>query len=227
MRILVVEDEAAVAVHLGDALAGAGYVVDLAGDGVRADLLARTERYDLVVLDLGLPGIDGLSLLGAWRREGLTLPILVLTARDSWSDRVHGIDSGADDYLGKPFRIEEVLARVRALLRRAQGHASAEFTHGAITLDTRRALVTLDGRPVTLTSHEFRMLDYLMHHQGRVVPRGELTEHLYGHDSERDSNTVEVFVARLRRKLGASAIETVRGLGYRLGSAAPEGSTTS
>lgn len=221
MRILVVEDEPAVAEHLRAALVDAGYVVDTARDGARADFLLRTESYDLAVLDLGLPSVDGLSLLRSWRRDGVALPILVLTARDSWSDRVHGIDSGADDYLGKPFRIEEVLARVRALLRRAHGHASAELTQGSIVLDTRRAIVTLDGRPVTLTSHEFRMLGYLMHHRDRVVPRSELTEHIYGHDSERDSNTLEVFVARLRRKLGASAIDTVRGLGYRIGIPGP------
>lgn len=223
MRLLVVEDEPVVSARLCETLAGAGYAVDAATDGATADFLVRTESYDLLLLDLGLPRVDGLSLLHTWRRDGFTLPILVLTARDSWSERVHGIDSGADDYLGKPFRMEEVVARVRALLRRAHGHSSAELRHGAITLDTRRSLVLLDNRPVAVTGHEFRTLSYLMHHNGRVVPRGELTEHIYEHDSERDSNTVEVFVARLRRKLGSSAIETVRGLGYRIGNTGDPG----
>jgi two-component system OmpR family response regulator len=216
MRILVVEDEPALSQRLAVALGAAGYAVDCAGDGERADFLAQTEGYDAVVLDLGLPKLDGLSLLRRWREAGLRVPVLVLTARGSWHEKVQGIDGGADDYVSKPFRMEEVLARLRALIRRAGGQASPELRVGAIALDPRAAKVTLDGTPVKLTSHEFRVLAYLMHQRGRVVSQGELTEHIYAQDSERDSNTVEVFIARLRRKLGASLIETVRGLGYRI-----------
>jgi two-component system OmpR family response regulator len=191
--------------------------VDGASDGRRADELVRTDPYDAVILDLGLPGIDGLTLLRRWRDDGLGVPVLVLTARGSWHEKVQGIDSGADDYVSKPFRIEEVLARVRALIRRASGQAKPELRCGGIVLDPRQARVTLDGAPVKLTSHEFRVLSYLMHHQGRTVAQSELTQHIYAQDFERDSNTVEVFVARLRRKLGPESIETVRGLGYRVG----------
>jgi two-component system, OmpR family, response regulator len=221
VRILVVEDETALAAQLQAALEGAGYAVDRAASGDRADYLARTEDYDAVLLDLGLPRVDGLTLLRQWRDSGLAVPVLVLTARGTWSEKVHGIDSGADDYVAKPYRVEEVLARTRALIRRAHGHAAPELRCGRVTLDPRLALVTLDGAPITLTSHEYRTLAYLMHQQGRVVSRGELTEHIYAQSFERDSNTVEVFVARLRRKLGPSAIETVRGLGYRMGPALP------
>ena len=213
------EDEPLLSRELVRSLADAGYAVDAAGDGERADFLATTERYDAVVLDLGLPGIDGLTLLRRWRDAGLAVPVLVLTARGSWHEKVQGIDSGADDYVAKPFRIEEVLARLRALVRRAAGQASPELRHGAVVLDPRQARVTRDGAPVKLTSHEFRVLSYLMHQRGRVVSQRELVEHIYAQDFERDSNTVEVFVARLRRKLGASFIETVRGLGYRVGAA--------
>ena len=216
MRVLIVEDEAALARQLAAALGDAGYVVDSAADGERADFLARTEQYDLVVLDLGLPRVDGLTLLKRWRDSGLTIPVLVLTARGGWHDKVQGIDAGADDYVAKPFRMEEVLARLRALMRRAGGHISNQLRSGAVTVDPRAARVTLDGRPVKLTSHEFRVLSYLMHQRGRVVSQAELTEHIYAQNFDRDSNTVEVFIARLRRKLGASCIETVRGLGYRI-----------
>ena len=216
MRILVVEDEPLLAKRLSASLAGAGYVVDTAADGERADFLATTERYDAVLLDLGLPSVDGLTLLRQWRETGLHTPVLVLTARGSWHEKVQGIDGGADDYVAKPFRIEEVLARVRALIRRATGHATPELRCGSVSLDTRLAKVTVDGAPVKLTSHEFRVLSYLMHHQGRFVSQSELTEHIYGQDLDRDSNTVEVFIARLRRKLGTSIIETVRGFGYRI-----------
>lgn len=220
MRILVVEDEPALADQLATALRGASYAVDVARDGRQADLKIASERYDALLLDLGLPGVDGLTLLRRWREQGCTAPILVVTARGSWSERVLGIDSGADDYLAKPFRIEEVLARVRALIRRAHGHAQPELRAGQLTLDPRRATVSLAGQLVPLTSHEYRTLSYLMHAAGRVVSRTELTEHIYAQDCDRDSNTVEVFVARLRRKLGATAIETVRGLGYRISTAA-------
>lgn len=216
MRILVVEDEASLAQQLTSSFAAAGYAVDHAADGDQADFLAQTEMYDAMVLDLGLPKIDGLTLLRNWREAGLATPVLVLTARGSWHDKVRGIDGGADDYVSKPFRIEEVLARLRALIRRASGHLTPEIHAGGVALDPRQSSVTLDGAPVKLTGHEFRVLSYLMHHRGRVVSQAELTEHIYAQDFDRDSNTVEVFIARLRRKLGVSFIETVRGLGYRI-----------
>jgi two-component system OmpR family response regulator len=216
MRLLIVEDEPRLAENLGAALAGVGYAVDVAADGDRADFLARTEQYDAVLLDLGLPRIDGLTLLGRWRAAGMTTPVLVLTARGSWHEKVQGIDSGADDYVAKPFQIEEVLARVRALIRRSTGHAAAELRCGAVVLDTRLARVTRAGVPIKLTSHEFRLVSYLMHHRDRVITQAELTEHIYAQSFDRDSNTVEVFVARLRKKLGPAFIETVRGLGYRV-----------
>jgi two-component system OmpR family response regulator len=216
VRVLIVEDEALLAAQLGRALEEAGYAVDRAADGERADFLGSTERYDVIVLDLGLPRVDGLTLLRRWREGGVTSPVLVLTARGTWHDKVAGIDSGADDYVAKPFRIEEVLARLRALIRRASGHVTPELRCGPIRLDTRTASVTLDGAPVKLTSHEFRVLSYLMHHAGRVVSQRELVEHIYAQDFDRESNTVEVFVARLRRKLGTGRIETLRGHGYRM-----------
>jgi two-component system OmpR family response regulator len=216
LRVLVVEDEARISEQLTTALADAGYAVDCAADGARADFLAQTERYDAVLLDLGLPKVDGLTILRRWRDAGLTMPVLVLTARGSWHEKVHGIDGGADDYVSKPFRMEEVLARLRALIRRASGQISAEMRCGPVALDPRSAKVALNGSPVRLTSHEFRVLSYLMHHRGRVVSQGELNEHIYAESLDRDSNTVEVFIARLRRKLGPSLIVTVRGLGYRM-----------
>lgn len=214
--MLVVEDEALLSRQLANALGEAGYAVDCAADGERADFLGRTERYDAVVLDLGLPKVDGLTVLRRWREAGLAVPVLVLTARASWHEKVQGIDGGADDYVAKPFRMEEVLARLRALIRRATGHAQPQLQCGRVALDPRLATVTVDGVPVKLTSHEFRVLSYLMHHQGRVVSQSELTEHIYAQQFDRESNTVEVFIARLRRKLGATFIETVRGLGYRI-----------
>jgi len=217
MRILVVEDESLLSKQLAASLGEAGYAVDCAGDGERADFLVQTETYDAAILDLGLPKIDGLTLLRRWRESGVTVPVLVLTARGSWSEKVQGIDGGADDYMAKPFRMEEVLARLRGLIRRASGHAAPEIRCGSLVLDPRSSKVTLDGATVRLTSHEFRVLSYLMHHRGRVVSQAELTEHIYSQDFDRDSNTVEVFIARLRRKLGAASIATVRGLGYRMG----------
>ena len=216
MRVLVVEDEILLSRQLSKALSDAGYAVDCALDGDRADFLAQTERYDAVVLDLGLPKTDGLTLLRRWREAGIFAPVLILTARGSWHEKVQGIDGGADDYVAKPFRIEEVLARIRALIRRASGLSHAGLRCGALALDARTTRVSVGGAPVKLTSHEFRVLSYLMHQSGRVVSRTELTEHIYAQDFDRDSNTVEVFIARLRRKLGASFIETVRGLGYRM-----------
>ena len=216
VKVLVVEDEARLAKEIGAALRHAGYAVDAAADGGRADFLGRTEHYDAVVLDLGLPKVDGLTLLRRWRESGISVPVLVLTARGSWHEKVQGIDGGADDYVAKPFRMEEVLARLRALIRRATGQVTPELRSGGVALDPRAARVTRDGVPVKLTSHEFRVLSYLMHHRGRVVSQAELTEHIYAQGFDRDSNTVEVFVARLRRKLGSGFIETVRGMGYRL-----------
>ncbi len=218
MRILVVEDEAGLSRQLAHAVSEAGYAVDRAADGEQADFLVRTETYDAIILDLGLPHVDGLTLLRSWRDATLTVPVLVLTARGSWHERVQGIDEGADDYVTKPFQMEEVLARLRGLIRRANGQPRSVLACGAVTLDPRLARVTRDGQPVRLTSHEFRVLSYLMHHHDRVVPQSELTEHIYAQDADRDSNTVEVFIARLRRKLGAGIIETARGLGYRIGS---------
>ena len=219
MKILVVEDHAQLSAQLAAALAGAGYAVECAADGERADFLAGTEVYDAVILDLGLPRVDGLTLLRRWRDAGNAVPVLVLTARGSWHEKVQGIDSGADDYVAKPFRIEEVLARLRGLIRRSSGQVTPQLQCGPVSLDPRLARVTLDGAAVRLTSHEFRVLSYLMHHRDRVVSQAELTEHIYAQDFDRDSNTVEVFIARLRRKLGAAVIQTVRGLGYRMADA--------
>jgi two-component system OmpR family response regulator len=221
MRVLAVEDEPDLARQIADALREAGYAVDVAHDGEQAHYLGEMESYDAVVLDLGLPLVDGITVLERWRRAGRNMPVLILTARDRWSDKVAGIDAGADDYVAKPFRMEEVLARLRALIRRAAGHASAELECGPLRLDTRSSRVTLDGRLVKLTAQEYRLLAYLLHHPGRVVSRTELTEHLYDQDFDRDSNTIEVFVGRLRKKIGAKLIVTVRGLGYQL---APPGS---
>jgi two-component system OmpR family response regulator len=216
MKILVVEDEPAIATGLAAALRAAGYVVDCAADGGQADFLARTEAYDAVLLDLGLPQADGLTVLRGWRASGLLLPVLVLTARGAWHEKVRGIDEGADDYVTKPFQIEEVLARLRGLIRRSNGQPSPLLHCGDITLDPKAACVTRSGVPVRLTGLEFRVLSYLMHNRSRIVPQTELIEHIYARDEDRDSNTVEVFVARLRRKLGAALIETHRGLGYRI-----------
>ena len=212
--------EPALSDHLARALGDAGYAVEVAADGERADFAVRTESYDAVLLDLGLPRIDGLTLLRGWRASGVSVPVLVLTARGSWHETVDGIDSGADDYVAKPFQMEEVLARLRGLIRRATGQTQQVLRCGDVALEPRLARVVKNGVPVKLTSHEFRVLSYLMHHRDRVVSQGELTEHIYSQDFDRDSNTVEVFVARLRRKLGPSLIETVRGLGYRLGGGA-------
>lgn len=219
MRVLLVEDETALADQLAAALEASGYAVDRADDGNRAEYLGATEQYDAVVLDLGLPSLDGLTLLRRWRDNRVTAPVLVLTARGIWHDKVVGIDSGADDYVSKPFQLEEVLARLRALIRRSSGLASPVLRNGHLVLDPRTARVTFNGALVRLTTHEFRVLSYLMHHCGRIVSQGELVEHIYERDGDRDSNTVEVFIARLRKKVGANAIVTVRGLGYRMGDA--------
>ena len=214
MRLLVVEDDPDLRRQLTSALEDAGYAVDAAKDGEEGHFLGDTEPYDAVVLDLGLPVLDGVSVLEKWRRAGRKMPVLILTARDRWSDKVAGFDAGADDYVAKPFHMEEVLARIRALLRRAAGHASSEISVGPVVLDTKSARVSVDGMPVKLTSLEFRLLSYLMHHKGKVVSRTELVEHLYDQDFDRDSNTVEVFVGRLRKKLGVDVLHTIRGMGY-------------
>jgi len=216
MRILVVEDEPTLRAQLVQAIAAAGHTVEQAGDGVQAHYLGDVESFDAVVLDLGLPVLDGLSVLRRWRAAGRNMPVLILTARSSWQEKVSGMDAGADDYLAKPFHMEELLARLRALLRRRGEHASAEWHCGPISLDTRQARVLVDGQPLLLTSHEFKLLSLLMQRKGEVLSRTELAEHLYPQDSDRDSNTIEVFVGRLRKKLPEGSIETARGLGYRL-----------
>ena len=220
MRLLVVEDDKDLNRQVVGALEQAGYAVDRAFDGEEGHFLGETEPYDAVVLDIGLPKQDGVSILEAWRKAGRAMPVLILTARDRWSDKVQGFDAGADDYLAKPFHMEELLARLRALLRRSAGHATSELACGPVRLDARAGRVTVNGAAIKLTSHEYRLIAYLMHHAGRIVSRAEIVEHLYDQDFDRDSNTVEVFVGRLRKKLGADIIETVRGLGYIV--AAPE-----
>ncbi|MHB8949660.1 MAG: response regulator transcription factor [Rhodoferax sp.] len=216
MRVLIVEDEPKLLIQLSDGVEAAGYAVDLADSGDHAHHLGLTEPFDAVVLDLGLPKMDGLSVLRQWRAAGRIMPVLILTARDGWHEKVAGIDAGADDYLAKPFHMEELLARLRALIRRSGGHASAELSCGPLCLDTRNSRATLSGQSLVLTSHEYRVLAYLMHHLDEVVSRTELVEHIYAQDFDRDSNTVEVFIGRLRKKLPPGMIETVRGLGYRL-----------
>ena len=216
MRVLLVEDDPTLNRQLDMALQAAGYAVDVSTNGRDAWALGEAEDFDAVVLDLGLPQMDGLTALKRWRAAGRGMPVLILTARDHWHEKVAGIDAGADDYLTKPFHTEELLARLRGLIRRASGHASPVLVCGPVELDTRSGRVTLDGQHLPLTSHEFKVLAYLMHHAGAVVSRTELTEHIYAQDFERDSNTIEVFVGRLRKKLPPDLIETVRGLGYRL-----------
>ena len=214
MRLLIVEDDRDLNRQVAAALEGAGYAVDRAFDGEEGWFLGDTEPYDAIVLDIGLPKRDGVAVLEAWRKAGRSTPVLILTARDRWSDKVQGFDAGADDYVAKPFHMEEVLARIRALLRRASGHATNEIICGPVRLDTKAGRVVVDGAPIKLTSHEYRLLAYLMHHAGRVISRSEIIEHMYDQDFDRDSNTIEVFVGRLRKKLGVELIQTVRGLGY-------------
>lgn len=214
MRILLVEDDARLATGLSAALTAAGFVVDHASDGETAWFKGDTESYAAVILDLGLPTLDGLSVLRRWRANGQRVPVLILTARGDWHERVEGIDAGADDYLPKPFRMEELLARLRALVRRAAGQASPLIVNGSVVLDTRRMTLSVDGVPVHLSPQEYRLVSYLMQHAGRVVSQLELTEQLYAQDFERDSNAVEVLVGRVRRKLGVDLIQTRRGFGY-------------
>ncbi|WP_418152647.1 response regulator transcription factor [Litorimonas sp. RW-G-Af-16] len=216
MRILVVEDDQDLSRQLKQALKDMGYAVDVAADGEEGHFLGDTEPYDAVILDLGLPLIDGVSVLQKWRADGKTFPVLILTARDQWSEKVAGFDAGADDYLTKPFHTEELLARLRALLRRASGHSTDMIEIGELSVDNRSARAFVSGVAIKLTSHEFRLLSYMAAHKGRVISHTELVEHIYDQDFDRDSNTIEVFVGRLRRKIGTDRIETVRGLGYRL-----------
>lgn len=216
MRILIVEDDADLSRQLKTAFKDAGYAVDVALDGEEGHFLGDTEPYDAVILDLGLPLIDGVSVLQKWRADGKKFPVLILTARDQWSEKVAGFDAGADDYLTKPFHVEELMARLRALLRRAAGHTTDTIELGDLMVDNRAARAFVDGMAIKLTSHEFRLLSYMAAHKGRVISRTELVEHIYDQDFDRDSNTIEVFVGRLRKKIGTQRIETVRGLGYRL-----------
>ena len=221
MRVLLVEDEDRIAADVAAALTAAGFTVEREADGEEAWFRGDTEEFDAVVLDLGLPGMDGLAVLKRWRDAGRRFPVLVLTARGRWAERVEGIDAGADDYLPKPFQMEELIARLRALVRRAAGQASSILVNGTVRLDTRRMEVTVNGVPVSLSPQEYRLLSYLMHHSGRVVSQLELTEHLYAQDFERESNAIEVMVGRVRRKLGVDLIETRRGFGYMVPEAAP------
>lgn len=216
MRVLIVEDDEALSGQMHQSLLDAGYAVDVAHDGEDGHFLGDTEPYDAVILDLGLPVMDGRTILKKWRADGKEMPVLVLTARDSWTDKVEGLDAGADDYLTKPFIVEELLARLRALIRRSAGQTNPQLECGPVILDTRNGRVSVEGTPIKLTAQEFKLLSYLMHHEGKVISRTELTEHIYDQDFDRDSNTIEVFVNRIRKKLNTSIIHTVRGLGYRL-----------
>lgn len=216
MRILIVEDDRNLNHQLAEAVRRVGYVSDSAFDGEEAYFLGSTESYDAVILDISLPRKDGICIVKKWRQEGYLMPVLMLTARDRWSDKVLGIDAGADDYVVKPFHMEEVMARLRALIRRATGHATSTLCFGQVLLDTKTSRVFVDSQLIKLTSYEFRLLSYLMHHCDRVISRTELIEHLYDQDFDKDSNTIEVFVGRLRKKLGVDLIETIRGMGYRM-----------
>lgn len=214
MRILVIEDEADVLVQIGEELTRAGYIVDMASDGEDGWFKGETESYAAIILDLGLPRLDGLSIVRRWRVAGIVTPVLMVTARAAWMERVEGIDAGADDYLPKPFYGEELLARLSAVLRRSAGYATPVLKAGNISIDTRRMTVSLDGRSICLTPLEFRLLRYLMHNSGRVVAPAELFEHLYASEQDQGSNALEVLVNRTRKKLGNAVIGTRRGFGY-------------
>ncbi len=216
MRLLVVEDDPNLQKQIQEALDDAGYIVDVANDGEEGHYLGDTEPYDAIILDLGLPKIDGLTVLEKWRKSKKNFPVLILTARDRWSEKVSGFDAGADDYLTKPFQMEELLARLRALIRRSAGHASSDIEYGPLKLETKSNKVYVDGKKIKLTSHEYKIIEYFLHHQDKVISRTELTEHIYDQDFDRDSNTIEVFIGRLRKKLGLNVIRTERGYGYRL-----------
>ena len=214
MRTLLVEDDIAIAEDMATCLTGAGFKIDVCHDGEEAWFRGDTEAYDAVVLDLGLPKLDGLTVLKRWRNEGRTMPVIILTARDGWTERVDGINAGADDYLTKPFQMEELIARVRALVRRVYGHAGPKLEAGPVTLDTTMMRISVNGRTVPLTPLEFRLASYLLHNKGRVVSGSNLLEHVYGDDDSREINAIEALIGRLRRKLGADTIETRRGHGY-------------
>lgn len=222
MRILVVEDEPKVAADIARALTASGYLPDISVDGEDAWFRGETEDYSAIILDLGLPKLDGISVLKRWRSAGVATPVLILTARGSWSERVEGIDAGADDYLPKPFQIAELLARLRAVLRRTAGHASSSTEVGAVSFDPRNMQVSVNGVPVALSPLEYRAVAYLIHHRGRVVPQHELADHVYGGD-DRDNNTLEVLIGRVRRKIGVPLITTRRGYGYVVDSGADDG----
>ena len=214
MRILAVEDDNQIAQDVKQALTGAGFLVELCGDGEDAWFLGDTEDFDLIVLDLGLPGLDGLSVLKRWRANNREMPVLILTARGSWSERVEGIEAGADDYLPKPFRMEELVARARALIRRSVGRASPVLSKGRLSIDSNRMTVSLDERQISTTALEYRLLTYLLLHKDRVVPPTELLDHLYGDEDAREANALEAVVTRLRRKLGSGVLGNRRGFGY-------------
>ena len=216
MRVLVVEDDKNLREQLSGALGDAGYTVDTADNGEDGQFMGETEPYDLAILDLGLPKVDGLSVLKAWRKDGRSMPVLILSARDRWSEKVEGLDLGANDYVTKPFHMGELLARVRANVRRQTEHTSSTIEVGDLRLNSATGQVTVNGAPVKLTAYQYKVLDYLMHHAGRIVSRTELTEKIYSQDHERDSNTIEVFIGILRRKIGSNRILTEKGLGYRL-----------
>lgn len=214
MRLLLVEDDRRIASDIAAALKAAGYVVETARDGEDAWFRGDTEDYGAVILDLGLPGMDGLAVLKRWRANDRRMPVLILTARGSWAERVDGIDAGADDYLPKPFRMEELLARLRSITRRSAGHASPVVCSGDVSLDERQMKVSLRGVPIALSPLEYRLVAYLLRHRGRVVPQHELDENVYGHGEDHDVNTLEVLIARVRKKMGPDLIETRRGFGY-------------
>lgn len=216
MRLLLAEDDPDLSRQLKSFLEDSGYAVDASMDGEDVHFLGETESYDAIILDLGLPVMDGISILKKWRDNSIDTPVLILTARDGWSEKVTGLDAGADDYVPKPFQIEEVLARIRALIRRAAGQASPEISIQGLTLNSASSKVTVDGMPIKLTAQEYKLLSYMMHHPNKVISRTELTEHIYDQDFDRDSNTIEVFVTRVRKKIGIDIIKTIRGLGYQL-----------
>ncbi len=216
MRILLVEDDPDLNNQVKGSLEENGYSVDSALDGEEGHFLGDTEPYDAVILDLGLPKLDGITVLENWRKQNKKFPVLILTARDRWSEKVNGFDAGADDYVTKPFQMEELLARLRALIRRSAGHATSDIECGPLKIDTKSNKVFIDGTKLKLTSHEYKIIEYFLHHQDKVISRTELTEHIYDQDFDRDSNTIEVFIGRLRKKLGNDMIKTERGYGYRL-----------
>ena len=221
MRLLLVEDDRRIAADVARALDAAGYVVETVRNGEEAWFRGDTEDYGAVILDLGLPGMDGLAVLKRWRANGRSMPVLILTARGSWAERVDGIDAGADDYLAKPFRMEELLARLRSIVRRSAGHSSPRIGAGDVELDERQMKVTLRGAPVALSPLEYRLIAFLLHHRGRVVSQQELDENVYGHGEDHESNALEVLVGRVRKKLGSDLIETRRGFGYLIPDATP------